>query len=191
MKQNLYLFLSLLFVALSVWLSHSVKQSRQQLADAERNLVLLNREAGQLKFSIDMLQEAFDLNFNRPPVSLASELPAINARVYPVPVLHLKQNACSPCNMGVIRMLVDQMREKEGFRIISHPSNRHFLSGVLEEASAQEESLVIWLSSRLYEKDNGYDAELLFIDSQNRKLGCLPLELLKEKSLFEKMLAAS
>jgi len=65
-----------------------------------------------------------------------------------------------------------------------------WLSFSVKKANLLTNERVIWLSDKLYEKDQSqHDSELLFVEAQGSMLGLLPLELLKEKDLFESWLA--
>ena len=56
----------------------------------------------------------------------------------------------------------------------------------------EESERVNWLTHKLYDYDHPvYDTELLFVDAKGFVLGVLPLELLKERELFESWLASS
>jgi hypothetical protein len=191
MKHYFYPALLILFIGISVWLSYGVKQTNQALKKAEKELGLLSRENNRLQFQYEILHEAFELNFNLPPLHIDLGLPGMGDRLAVSTVLHLKPHACSPCNLPVLKALISHMRESHHFSIVSHPSNRHFLMQVLDDEFATAPGRLTWMDHNLYEGDNGYDAELIFIDYQNRKLGYIPLELLKDNSLFEKILAGA
>jgi len=87
--------------------------------------------------------------------------------------------------MPVIRRLIEQGWQHDGFRIVSHPTNRHFLMQALSDDALNNPQKVTWLNHPLYANETTqYDAELLLVASTGLITGLLPLELMKEEALF-------
>lgn len=174
-------------MALSVWLSVNIKKANDliEISQASQKAVLDDYLVLQYRF--DILQEAFQINFKMNPESLitgglVSEKPNSNSMI-----LHLKPYACSPCNMPAINSLIRHFGQHKGFYIFSHISNRYFLSEITDEI--KRDDAIIWLETNLYNyADDGYDAELLFLNGEKLITGQMPLELLKEKYIFNLVL---
>jgi len=174
-------------MALSVWLSIKIKKANDliEIYQASQKAVLDDYLA--LQYRLDILQEAFQMNFKMNPEKLLtggpiSEKPNNNSMI-----LHLKPYACSPCNMPAINSLIRNFGQHKGFYIFSHTSNRYFLSEITDEL--KRDDAVIWLETYLYDyTDDGYDAELLFLNGEQIITGQMPLELLKENHIFNLVL---
>ena len=200
MKTNLNLLLAIIFISLSIWLSFTIKQTNEKLIQAESQVKELERELGISKYQLEIMQEALSLNIGKAPVPTRQTTQSRLTSNYQSPgygnngltaVLYLKAHACSPCNMPVIEGLIKTGAGSGHFQVASHNSNRHFLQPVIQHNGLAESERVNWLTGKLYDYHHtAYDAELLFIDPGGFILGVLPLELLKERTLFESWLAA-
>jgi len=201
MKLNTPTLISILFIALSIWLSFSVKKTNEALFQAGAQIKTMERELNISKYQIGILQEALKLNIGKAPLptrlTTSSRLTSNhtsfdydNASLQSI--LYLKTQACSPCNMPVIEGIINAAAGNSNFQIASHASNRHFLQPVILQNGIEEGGRVNWLSGKLYDYNQPvYDAELLFVDAKGFILGVLPLELLKERDLFASWLASS
>jgi len=190
MKINLNLLLAFLFITLSIWLSFTVKKANENLHRAETQIKDMYSKLSVSRYQLGILQEALDLNFGKAPVQISSHTPLPRSDTRLLAILYLKAHSCSPCNMPVINALIRSGAEKEHFKIVSHISNRHFLKPVIEKNGVSDSERVNWLTGKLYDYHHPvYDAELLFVDAKGFILGVLPLELLKERKLFETLLA--
>ncbi|TVR83573.1 MAG: hypothetical protein EA412_00805 [Chitinophagaceae bacterium] len=159
----------------------------------------MEREVGIRKYQLEILKEALELNIGKAPVPTRQTTLSRQTSNYTssgagkaglMSILYLKAHACSPCNMPVIEGLINAAAGNNHFQIASHNSNRHFLQPVIQHNGLAESERVTWLSGKLYEYHQPvYDAELLFIDPAGFILGVLPLELLKERTLFDSWLA--
>jgi len=189
MKAGLREVLIFLFLAISLWLSFNLKSQRQELFQIKTTLAQNNNQNKLLSYQLDVLQEAFTLNFGLlPEPLLMPEVMNTPAR-RPMAVLYLKAHACSPCNMPVIRRLIEQGWQHHGFRIVSHATNRHFLMQALSDDALNNPKKVTWLNHPLYANETTqYDAELLLVASTSLISGLLPLELIKEDDLFSGLL---
>ena len=190
MKIEIKSIIILFFVALSVWLSFSVKKTNEKQLQSEIRSKTMEQELNLSRYQLGILQEALDLNFGKAPVQISSHTPLHRSDTRLLAILYLKAHSCSPCNMTVINALIRLGAEKEHFKIVSHISNRHFLKPVIEQNGLLDSERVDWLTGKLYDYQHPvYDAELLFVDAKGFILGVLPLELLKERDLFEPWLA--
>jgi hypothetical protein len=190
MKTSLSIFIALIFITLSIWLSFSVKKTNKNLQQAEIQAKAMEQELVITKYQTTILQEALQLNIALAPVQITGFPPVNFKDTTSLAILYLKAHACTPCNMPVIEMIIDAAAQRSNFCIASHTSNQHFLQPVIKKANLTANERVIWLSNKLYENEQSqYDSELLFVDAQGSILGLLPLELLKEKELFESWLA--
>ncbi len=184
-KFELKLLLIFLFSVVSLGLSFKVKKTSNELSRLKTNLVKIEQQNNMLNYQLDVLQEAFALNFGlaHEPLLMPDVLNAPAGR--PMALLYLKDHACSPCNMPVIQRLVDQGWQQNGFRIVSHLSNRYFLMQALGDEELDDQGKVSWVDHPIYAKETTqYDAELLLIDNQGLITGLLPLELMKEGDVF-------
>jgi hypothetical protein len=187
MRRNGTFYMLLLFMALSVWLSIKTKKANDLIEISQASQKALLDDYLALQYRLDILQEAFQINFKMNPEplvkgGLASEYPNSNSML-----LYLKPYACSPCNMPAINSLIRHFGQHKGFYIFSHTSNRYFLSEITDEF--KRDDAVIWLETNLYNyADDGYDAELLFLNGEKLITGQMPLELLKEKHIFNLVL---
>jgi hypothetical protein len=196
MKFNLSLFLFVFFVIVNIGVSFKAKKNHKkheqivsekqsQLDLAVISLNQLSHQNNLLKYQSEIIMEAFTLNFG-----LAHE-PLLLPEVINSPatsqmfVLYLKAHACSPCNMPVIRRLIEQGWQHDGFHIVSHASNRHFLMQAINDDDLNNPQKLTWMIGPLYANEtNQYDAELLLVASTGLITGLLPLELMKEEALF-------
>lgn len=192
MKLNTPILIAILFIALSIWLSFSVKSARQEVVHLNSHLKVAEQELQFSKYQKGILQEALELNIGKAPVptrltSNHTSYGTGDASLHAI--LYLKAHACSPCNMPVIEGIINAAAEQQQFQLVSHTSNQHFLQPVLAQNGLAENEKVTWLSHKLYDYHHPvYDAELLFVNTQGLILGVLPLELLKERGLFENWL---
>jgi hypothetical protein len=187
MNKNFILYILLLFMALSVWLSIKIKKANDLIEISQTRQKAVSDNYAKLQYQLDILLEAFQINFRMNPEQLLSAgLPDENPTTNSI-VLHLKPYACSPCNMPAITALARHFEQDKGFYIISHQSNEYFLSELTNELG--HDNVVIWLESNLYNHtDDGYDAELLFLNSEKLITGKIPLELLKDSYIFDLLL---
>ena len=199
MKVNISLLLSIIFITLSIWLSFSVKKANETLYRADTQIKAMERELSISKYQLEILQEALVLNLGKAPVPTRLTTPSRLTSKHTSfdsgdaslqNVLYLKAYACSPCNMPVIEGIINAAAGNSIFQVASNTSNRHFLQPVLQKNGMEDSERVNWLSCKLYDYQQPvYDAELLFVDAKGFILGVLPLELLKERALFEFWLA--
>ncbi len=199
MKINLNLLLAIIFITLSIWLSFTVKQINENLFQSETRVKELERDLGISKYQLEIMQEALALNIGKAPVPtrLTTQSRLTSNHTSPgsgntgqMAILYLKAYACSPCNMPVIEGIIKMGAGSGHFQVASHNSNRHFLQPVIQKNGLADTERIQWLSDKLYDYHQPvYDAELLFIDPGGFILGVLPLELLKERTLFESWLA--
>lgn len=185
MGKGINYILVIFFLALSLWLSFKVKSHRQELFQLKTTLAQSNNQNNLLSYHFDILQEVFTLNFGLPHEPLLFPEVMNSPAPNPMFVLYLKAHACSPCNMPVIGRLIDQGWQHDGFRVVSHASNKHFLSQALSDADLNNPQKVTWINGQLYANETTqYDAELLLVSPTGLITGLLPLEAMKEETLF-------
>ena len=190
MKLNTPILIAILFTALSVWLSFTVKKANSEITLKSRQLLQSEEQNRMLLYRQGIMQEAFAINLANEPIAIYKNISNVLKDGDGGFILYLKAHACSPCNMGIIKSIVQQHAVNDHFRIASHPSNRHFLMQALNEVQFKEDERIMWLNDQLYSKDyEVYDAELLLLNPKGYIVGILPLELLKESDLFEPALA--
>jgi len=185
MKAGFREFLIFFFLAISLWLSYKVKSQQVELSQVKTALAQSNSQNNLLTHQLNILQEAFALNLGLAHEPLLLQEVMNSPAASPIAVLYLKAHACSPCNIPVIRRLIDQGWQHDGFRIISYASNRHFLMQAVNDDDLNNPQKVIWINGPLYANETTqYDAELLLLASTGLITGLLPLELIKEEALF-------
>ena len=195
MNVNIPILIAILFIALSIWLSFTIKKTNETLYRAETQIKTMERELSVSKYQLGILHEALELNIGKAPIPTRQTTLSRQTSNYTssgagkaglMSILYLKAHACSPCNMPVIEGLINMAAGSDHFQIASHNSNRHFLQPVIQHNDLAESERLNWLTGKLYDYHHPvYDAELLFVDAKGIILGVLPLELLKERSLFE------
>lgn len=174
-------------MALSVWLSIKIKKAYDQIEISQASQKAILDDYLALQYRLDILQEAFQINFKMNPEPLLTGGPVSENQNNNSMILHLKPYACSPCNMPAINSLIRNFGQHKGFYIFSHRSNRYFLSEITDEF--KQDDAIIWLETNLYNyADDGYDAELLFLNGEKLITGQMPLELLKENYIFNLVL---
>ena len=68
MKINTPIVTAIFFIALSIWLSFSVKKANEALFDAQTQLKTTEQELNISKYQADILLEALELNIGKAPV---------------------------------------------------------------------------------------------------------------------------
>jgi preprotein translocase subunit SecG len=68
MKVNISLVLAILFIALSIWLSFSVKKANDNMFQSETQVKELERELGIRKYQLEIMHEALALNIGKTPI---------------------------------------------------------------------------------------------------------------------------
>ncbi len=142
MKFNINLLLAIIFIALSIWLSFTVKQANEKLFQTETKMKVMEQELNVSKYQADILLEALELNIGKAPLPTRLTTPSLltsnhttvntgNASLQNL--LYLKAHACSPCNMPVIEGIINAASGNRKFQIASHTSNRHFVQPVLQK----------------------------------------------------------
>jgi len=68
MKVNISLVLAIFFIALSIWLSFSVKKANENLFQSETQVKELERELGIRKYQLEIMHEVLELNVGKAPI---------------------------------------------------------------------------------------------------------------------------
>ncbi len=103
-------------------------------------------------------------------------------------VIYLKRDGCSACNIGVVRWALINFLENDRFFVFSHTENEYFLKSTTENDNIINHERVTLSKNQLYpHPPRGYDhdAEIVFLNHENRVTGIIPLEYLKFEGLFD------
>ena len=179
--KNLYLTLAVIFIFVSVFLS-----------------LRLNSKRGELTVLLNQLEEINLANYNSyiPNKLLFMNLSANTASAIPLVnqigdkkcllVVFLKKGFCSSCVAGIMPDLVGKLNQFGNYLIVSHTENANILRYLLDERINEN---IVWYDDYLYGRHNiEYDAELLFVDSENRITGIIPLNYLKIEGLYNDLM---
>ena len=126
------------FIALSIWLSFTVKQANKILLQTETQMKVMEQELNISKYQTGILQEALELNIGMTPVQISRHTPAGLSEEGLQNILYLKAHACSPCNMPVLEGIINAAAGNSIFQVASHTSDRHFLQPVLQKNGMEE-----------------------------------------------------
>ena len=193
-KQNTYLIglpyiLLVSFTILSVYLSIHLTKMHGKLADKHFEYTSqLDKQSKECEFRIGLLQQVLELNI----LSFPNILP-VNDELFPIGkdgkvVIYLKRDGCSACNIGVVRWALLNFLENDKFFVFSHTENEYFLQSTTENDNIIKHERVTLSKNQLYpHPPRGYDhdAEIVFLNHENRVTGIIPLEYLKIEGLFD------
>ncbi|MBS4014809.1 MAG: hypothetical protein KGZ97_13840 [Bacteroidetes bacterium] len=175
--------LFLIFLIASVALSFNLNEVNKKLKNKP------TQEKGYLEYQISMLNEVFLLNYdlNGTVVQSNSEIVDEYLNKYKeLSVLYLKQDACSECYNRTIRDVIKKLSNKETFLIISHPTNKTYLEGILETKELFSKNKIIFSSSNLYSNSSTshINSVLLIIGSNKQIRLYLSMDFLKDDYFF-------
>ena len=182
--------LFLLFLLISVFLSIELKKSKGELNDFQRESESLIIQKQENFYANAWYRELLYLNISNNgkvasiPLAQAPKKVRLTSLL---PVVFLKNGFCTSCVKDVLPNLIDKLNQSGEFIVVSHANNNAVIETMLSEGDINHR--VIWHDDYLYGRYNiEYDAELLFIDQQNRIAGIIPLEYLKLEGLFDELL---
>ena len=186
---NLPYFLVLVFAGLSIWLSLQLKESRRQNSQRDKNAIE-NHGIGidELKLQISVLRQLLEFNFSAKPELLPENLKHFASSKDKKIVMYLKREGCNACNIGVVGWALRSLLQKDNFFVFAHTENEFFLQSTSGNDDIAKHERVILTTNQLYPhppRGNAHDAELLFLDHQNRVTGIIPLEYLKIEGLVD------
>ena len=180
--RNLCQILAAIFILISVFLSFRLDSNKRKLTN------LLNY-IEEIKTGYNNSYAPNKLLFMNLTTNAASSLPLAHHIVdsKSLPVVFLKKGFCSSCIAGVLPDLVSRLQSLENYIIVSHSENVLLLKSLLTDEIINDK--IVWHDDYLYGRYNlEYDAELLFVDQENRITGIIPLEYLKIGGLYEGLL---
>jgi hypothetical protein len=178
-EKNLYLTLAAFFILISVFLSFRLDSNKRKLTN------LLNYSE-EIKFAYNNSYAPNKLLFMNLSTNAGSSLPLAHHIVdsKSLPVVFLKKGFCSSCLTDFLPDLIGRLNEYANYLIVSHPENANLIRGLLGDDLINEK--IVWHDDYLYGRNNlEYDAELLFVDQENRVTGIIPLDYLKTGGLYE------
>lgn len=180
--KNLYQFLAGFFILISVFLSFRLNTIKGKLTN------LLNYSE-EIKIAYNNSYAPNKLLFMNLSTNAASSLPLAHHIVDSkrLPVVFLKKGFCSSCIAGVLPDLVRRLQSFGNYIIVSHPENANLIKSLLYDEIINEK--IVWHDDYLYGRYNlEYDAELLFVDKENRITGIIPLEYLKTEGFYDSLM---
>jgi len=180
--KNLCQILAAFFILISVFLSFRLNSYKVKLTN------LLNYTE-EIKTGYNNSYAPKKLLFMNFRANAASSLPLAQHMVdsKSLPVVFLKKGFCSSRIAGVLPDLVSRLQSFGNYIIVSHPENANLIKTLLDEEIINEK--IVWHDDYLYGRYNlEYDAELLFVDQENRITGIIPLEYLKIRGLYDSLM---
>ena len=184
MERKFTLILFLVFLLVSVFLSLKLKSTKGELYHNRKTLATQNLD---IIYKNSWYSELLFINISYNGKVASIPLSRTTNKSSLFPVVLLKNGFCSSCVKDVMPKLISRLSQSGEFIVVSHLNNRTIIDTMLSEGDISEK--VIWHNDYLYGRYNiEYDAELLFIDQQNRIAGIIPLEYLKLEGLFDELL---
>ena len=122
MKLSLLITLSLLFAAISIYLSLVTKNQRVELAQTKTINARLGKEKEQAQSNAAMAIEAFVTTFNVKPAALSKSLAFSVEPKGTFLLLYLKAHACSSCNNHAYIELIERLKDNPK---LSHCGSPH------------------------------------------------------------------
>lgn len=188
-------FVSLLvFIGLTVWLSHIVKKQYVARAQLESSIEQNRYDQFLLHNRINLLNDAFMENVQLRGEKLSGQaMNSLGQKLIDadlVPVLYLKAYSCEDCYSNIITSIIDRLSGKAGFHIVSHSSNRHYIDQMYKSNVIKDISMVLWDDDELYSDSFAQNsAELILLDRQQRVNALLPINFFVDPYLFSTYMA--
>ncbi len=188
-------FVSLLvFVGLTVWLSYIIKTQYAARAKLESSIEQNRFDNFLLHNRVNLLNDAFMDNIQLKGEQLTGSATHVIAQNLTdadlVPVLYLRAYSCDDCYSTIITGILDRLSDKQGFHIISHSSNRHYIEEMHRLNIIKDLGIVLWEDDELYSNSFMHStAELVLIDRQQRVNALLPLNFFLDPYLFSTYMA--
>jgi len=186
-KPSLSFFLFILFFAISVALSYKIK-----VQSNDNSVVsVLDLKTRILSYHMDLLNQTLKDNYYMSGLKIIDNNIDFNIELLDdgsnVPVLHLKQDACSTCYIETIKNILKTMDGRMPYYVISHKTNRRFVKGMIYSDIITKNAKILWIDKDLY-KDGLFQstADLLVLNPDMSIRFFLPLDFLKEEYFFEK-----
>jgi len=107
-----------------------------------------------------------------------------------IPILYLKEDACSDCYVRIIEAIINRLDNVNQFHIISHSSNRHFITQMIRPKVIPSDKQVTWTDEEIYGDEYSYStADLFIINSDMQVRLFLPLDFLNDSYFFEEYMS--
>jgi len=130
-KLDVPLIFFLLFFIVSIILSFKLKLQEDKYAENEREKHMLEREKQMLMYRFDIINQAFKNTYKitgeKLNISKSEFLPDIFSEKQDIPILYLKEDACSGCYDSIIEKIIKKLGNIEQLRIVSDKSNNDFI----------------------------------------------------------------
>ena len=187
-KINIPIILLLIFFTTSVFLSFKIRIQKEKFAEYYDQQY--DQQNQILSYRLDLLMQTFKDNYKIAGESLLMNNPELLAGIVPgqndIPVLYLKEDACSDCYERFIEAIINRLGNVNQFHIISHNSNRHFITLLLRLNKIPSDKQIIWTDEKIYGDEYSYStADLLILNPDMTIRFFLPLDFLKENYYFE------
>ncbi len=193
-KVDLGLVSLLVFVALTVWLSYTVKTQYAARAKLESSIAQNRFDNFLLHNRVNLLNDAFMDNIQLKGEQLKGSAMHVIAQNLTdadlVPVLYLGAYSCDDCYTTIITGILERLSGNAGFHIISHSSNLYYIEEMHRLNIIKDLSIVLWDDNELYGNSViNSSAELILIDRQQRVNALLPLSFFLDPYLFSTYMA--
>jgi len=183
MERKLFPILFVVFLLVSIFLSIELKNAKRENREVDINRQPVETQNQEQLYALAWYRELLFFNFSNHNrvVSIALPVKAKESKI--LPVIFLKNGFCQSCVKGILPKLVAKL-DSGDYLIVSHPGNKPVMDTSFSNIDYNQN--VIWHDDYLYGRyNNQYDAELLFLDHQNRITGIIPLEYLKLEGLLD------
>ncbi len=187
-KIDIPFILFLVFFIASVFLSFKIKVLKENCA--QENAQQQEQEMQNLSHRLALLNQNFKDNYKIAGENLLMNNPELFTGIVPeehdIPVLYLKEDACSDCYNKLIEKIIVHLGNVNQFHIISHNSNRRFITLLLRLNKIPSNKQIIWTDEKMYGDEYSYStADLLILNADMTIRFFLPLDFLKENYFFE------
>ena len=191
-KIDIPFVLFIVFFIASVFLSFKLKVQKETCA--QQNAQQTEQELQNLSYRLAILNQTFKDNYKLAGENLLINNPDIFTEIVleenDIPVLYLKEDACSDCYVRLIEAIINRLGNVNQFHIISHTSNRHFINLMLKLKTIPSDKQVTWTDEEIYSDKFSYStADLFIINSDMDVRLFLPLDFLNNSYFFEQYMS--
>jgi len=186
-KIDIPFILFLVFFIASVFLSFKIKVQKENYAQQNAQY---EQEMQNLSYRLALLNQNFKDNYKIAGENLLMNNPELFTGIVfeenDIPVLYLKEDACSDCYVRLIEAIINRLGNVNQFHVISHSSNRHFINLMLRLKTIPSDKQVTWTDEEIYSDEYSYStADLFIINSDMDVRLFLPLDFLNDSYFFE------
>jgi len=187
-KIDIPFILFLVFFIASIFLSFKLKVQKENCA--QQNAQQHEQEMQNLSYRLALLNQTFKDNYKIAGEKLLINNPELFTGLVfeenDIPVLYLKEDACSDCYVRLIEAIINRLGNVNQFHVISHSSNRYFINLMLRLKTIPSDKQVTWTDEEIYSDDYSYStADLFIINSDMDVRLFLPLDFLNDSYFFE------